>query len=358
MKGFVVKLTRKFMNTLKINHRIILGLFAALMFCLFIPQTGFSQTEKLGIVNYTPPKGMDKLPRENTVAFRELNQATGKYCIITLYGATPGTGSPQGDFKREWSNLVVKMMKAEASPKTDEQKDGEWTAVSGGSEVDSSELGKAVGFLTVISGFRTTVSVLAVFNDPACAQSVDQLIGSIEMDRATPPAPAPANNTADDAAPLAMDTDGHIIMPEPTRSFTVADLAGVWEEAGRSSTSYVYQSSGAHAGTDSLAMRVTRTIQRDGTYSSDFFAIRNGKKERDITTGSITIVGRVLTVRRSNSSTTDKYVIRGWLETPTGTILRLAEGPWHNDDVIPADRFTDFTDFGRFFPKTHWIRKK
>lgn len=186
------------MKALKISHRIILGLFAALTFCLFIPQTVFSQTEKLGIVNYTSPKGMDKSPRENVVAFSEVNKATGQYCIITLYGATPGTGSPQGDFKREWDNLVVKKMKADANPKADEEKDGEWTAVSGGSEVDSAELGKAVGFLTVISGFRTAVSVLAVFNDPACAGPADQLIGSIEMDK--PAAPA---NTATMQNPVA-----------------------------------------------------------------------------------------------------------------------------------------------------------
>src|SRR5688500_13149193 len=125
------------------TSKLILSLFVA--FCSFIPQQVFCQTEKLGIVNYTAPNGMDKLPREHLVAFSELNQATGKYCIITLYGATPGTGSPQGDFKREWNNLVVKTMKAEASPKTDEQKDGEWTAVSGGSEVES-DAGKAAGF--------------------------------------------------------------------------------------------------------------------------------------------------------------------------------------------------------------------
>ena len=205
----------------------------------------------------------------------------------------------------------------------------------------------------MISGYGQTVSVLGVFNDQSHAAKLDSFISAVEMGR---PATPTTEKTA--AVPLALDVDGHIIMPEPARAFTVADLAGVWEEGGRSSTSYVFMSSGAHAGTDSLAIRIARTIEADGTYSSDFFSIRNGKKERDITTGSITIVGRLLTVRRSNSSTTDKYVIRGWLETPTATILRLAEGPWHNDDVIPQDRFTDFTDFGRFFTKTHWVRKK
>ena len=79
------------------------------------------------------------------MAFGDFNQATGRFCIITIYGATPGTGNPSSDFSREWNNLAVKTMKAEANPTTDVQKGDGWTAVSGGSEVES-EAGKAVGF--------------------------------------------------------------------------------------------------------------------------------------------------------------------------------------------------------------------
>jgi len=332
--------------------RLSVGICLLTLF-LFAAGTAFAQAEKLGIVNYTPPKGMTKTLKENVVLFSEFNQTTGMYCIITVYGATPGTGNAKSDFEREWNNLVVKALdKAEANPTVDTSTAEGWTIIAGGSPVESGA-GKALAFLTVISGSGKTVSILAVFNDPAYLKQVDAFISGLDLDK-----PVARANETTAAVPLALDVDGHIIMPEPTRSFTVADLAGVWEEGGRSSTSYVFHSSGGYAGTDSLAIKIARTIKPDGTYSSDFFSIRNGKKERDITTGSITIVGRLLTIRQSNSSTTDKYVIRGWLETPTATILRLAEGPWHNDDVIPQDRFTDFTDFGRFFTKTHWIRKK
>lgn len=345
------------MTRSKFFCRLSLGLCLTAVF-LLVPQMAFGQVEKLGIVKYTSPRGMNKIPKENVVAFSEFDQASGKFCIITLYGATPGTGNAQSDFAREWNNLVVKTFTtAEANPSTETSSEDGWTAIGGGSEVVGG-VGKAVAFLTVISGYGQTVSILGVFNDQAYAAKLDSFISAVEMDKVKAPPARNASSGSAPSGPLQLDTDGHIIMSEPTRAFTVADLAGVWEEGGRSSTSYVFSASGAHAGTDSLAIKISRTIKSDGTYSSDFFSIRNGKKERDITTGTITIVGRVLTVSRSNNSTTDKYVIRGWLETPTATILRLAEGPWHNDDVIPADRFTDFTDFGRFFTKTHWIRKK
>ncbi len=78
--------------------------------CLFIAAATatYAQTEKLGVVNYTPPQGMTKTSKENVVAFSQYDENTGKFFTITLYGATPGTGNAQSDFAREWNNLVVK----------------------------------------------------------------------------------------------------------------------------------------------------------------------------------------------------------------------------------------------------------
>src|SRR5688572_16125967 len=126
--------------------------FAVAVVPLLFPLPSFSQSEKLGIVKYTSPAGMTKLPKENVVVFSEMNQSTGKYCIISLYGATPGTGNAQGDFSREWNNLVVKTMQAETNPKTDKSETDGWTVLSGGASVKS-EVGTGLAFLTVISGF-------------------------------------------------------------------------------------------------------------------------------------------------------------------------------------------------------------
>ncbi|MGI9064783.1 MAG: hypothetical protein ACR2HX_00020 [Pyrinomonadaceae bacterium] len=324
-------------------------LFALTAVVLFIPQSAICQTEKLGIVQYTPPKGMNKTPKENVVAFSELNQTTGTFCIITLYGATPGTGNPTGDFTREWNNLVVKTMKAEAHPKTDEQKGDGWTAISGGSEVES-EVGKAVGFLTVISGFGKTVSILAVFNDPAYAKQVDAFIGAIEMDKTV----APAINTMA-ANPPTLDSEGNLVIPQPTRQLTIADLAGEWgDNPGRISTTYVNRSTGSYAGTDSLHFTSKFTFDKNGRYTNDFFEVRNGKKLRDITTGTITIVGRLISIKHKGTA---KYVVRGWLELPDITILKVA-GPWYDNQEIPEKMFTDFSEDSRFFLTTKWVRKK
>jgi hypothetical protein len=192
--------------------KIILGFFVAPIICLCLPQMAFSQAEKLGIVQYTAPKGWTKTPKDNVVAFSLLNQTTGGFCIITVYGATPGDGNPQNDFTKEWNNLVVKPLQAEANPKTETQLADGWTVIAGGASVVI-QGSKSVAFLTVFSGYRKTVSVLGVFNDEAYMTHLAAFVSSIEMDKAAadnqapkpeaslPQAPAP-NTTAMHASAL------------------------------------------------------------------------------------------------------------------------------------------------------------
>jgi hypothetical protein len=171
------------------GSKIILGLFAAHIICLCLPQMAFSQTEKLGIVQYTPPKGWTKTPKENVVAWSNLNQTTGGFCIITAYGATPSVGNPKNDFTKEWNNLVVKPLQGEANPKTETRLSDGWTVIAGGAAVEF-QGSKSVAFLTVFSGFGKKVSVLGVLNDQPYMTQLAAFVSSIEMDKAA------ADNTA------------------------------------------------------------------------------------------------------------------------------------------------------------------
>ena len=334
----------------KLFFRLSFSLFVFTAVGLLTAQAVFCQREKLGIVKYTSPAGMNKTPKDNVVAFSEFDQATGKFCIITLYGATPGTGNAQSDFAREWNNLVLKSFKtAEASPKTETSSEDGWTAVGGGSEVEG-EIGKAIAFVTVISGFGQTVSVLGVFNDPVHAGKLHSFISAIEMDKVK----APINSTVNTATTTpTLDQWGNLFIPPPTRQLTVADLVGNWgDNPGRISTHYVHRDTGSHAGTDSLHFTSNWTIDGDGRYVNDFFEVRNGQKLRDITTGTITIAGRLLTIKHKG---TTKYVIRGWLELPDMTILKVV-GPWHDSQEIPAEIFSN-PEQGENLAKK-WVRKK
>lgn len=320
------------------------NLFIVIVFCLTFSNIAFSQTEKLGIVGYTSPNGWTKTSKENIVAFSDYNQTNGKFCIITLYGVTPGSGNPNSDFTKEWNNLVVNNMKAEANPQTDEQKDGEWTAISGGGQVET-EAGKALGFLTVISGFGKKISILAVFNDPLYVKPVDDFIKSVVMDKIV----APKNNPVPPQI-----VDGKLVIPMPTNQLTVAGLAGEWGEGdSRITTAYVERSSGAYVGTDSLSFTNKWSLTGNGEWSNSYFEIRNGKKLSDITKGTFAINGRVFSMKREKS--TSYYVIRGWLELPEMTILKIV-GPWYDDQEIPENIFNN-PEQGANLNKI-WVRKK
>lgn len=340
---------------------VLRSLFAVLCVtgCLFLFARSInSQTEKLGIVQYSAVPGWAKTSKvENVIAYNTIDAATGKFGIITLYGATPGTGNPQSDFAREWNNLVVKNMKVDANPKTDMQAAEGWTVTSGGSEADSADVGKAVAFLTVISGFQTTVSILAVFNDPAYGKKVDDFIGALDIDK-PPVAATPAeSNTASDSATF--DDAGHLIVPLITRQLSVADLAGEWGESDtRLSTAYFSSNTGNYVGTDRLAFKTKHAVTKNGGYSNDFFAIRNGQKIIDKTHGTIWIDGRVITIIQLNNETkrnsTSSYVVYGFLDLRDMTVMKISVNFWGRE--IPEQVFSNYDP--KYTNATTWIRKK
>lgn len=164
--------------------KIILSLFVTLVCCLSAPQTAFGQTEKLGIVNYTPPKGWVKTAKaENIVIFSRLDETSGGFCVITLYGATRSTGKPKSDFTKEWNNLVVKPFQAKENPKTEVESANGWTITAGAASVDFQGV-ESMAFLSVMSGYGKTVSVLGISNDESYMPQLVAFNSGLELDKA------------------------------------------------------------------------------------------------------------------------------------------------------------------------------
>src|SRR5258705_6860602 len=170
------------MKELKFNRKIISVLFATLGFCLFMPQTTFCQTEKLDIVEYTPPTGWTKTPKEGAVTYSYVNQSRTGFCIITVYASTASAGSPAKDFSKAWVELVVKPFKAEANPKTEIQSADGWQAIAGGTAIEE-QGAKAYAILTVFIGFGKTASVLGVFTDESFVAQLEAFTQSIKLDK-------------------------------------------------------------------------------------------------------------------------------------------------------------------------------
>lgn len=170
-------------------------IISSLIVCLFLSHTVMAQKESFGAVKYTPPKGWTKTQNENAVTFSEINQATGKFCIITLYGVTASTGAPERDFAGVWNNRVEKILGAQANPKTETVSAEGWTLTVGGSQIDF-QGNKALAFLSVVSGYGKAVSVLGVLSDETYLPQLQGFVGSIEVDKSaamlTPPVIKPA----------------------------------------------------------------------------------------------------------------------------------------------------------------------
>lgn len=314
---------------------------------LFVLSIG-AQTEKLGAIKYTPPKGWAKAAKDYAVVFSQIDQKAGNFCFITLYAEAPSTGDAKNDFSREWNSRVVEPWKGELSPKTETEKVDGWTVIAGGSAVDFNG-NKALAFLSVASGFGKTVSVLGILNDESYLPPFQAFVESMNVDKT----PLATIATSANVPQLQYDANGRMIVPLPNRQLTIADLAGEWgEDAKHISTTYVYRSSGNYAGSDNLSFRSKMSFTRSGGYLNDFFAIQNGKKIIENTKGTFAINGRVLSIKQGNLS---KFVIRGWLELPDMTILVIC-GPWYDEDVIPNNIFTN-PDQGSNLNNT-WVRKK
>ena len=185
--------------------KIILSIFVVSIVSSCISQSVVAQTEKLGIVQYKPPKGWTKSEKENVVVFSTLNQTTGEYCFITLHGATPGTGKPEKDFSREWDKLVVKPFGAEANPTKQTAAAEGWTAISGGAGVEF-QGSKAAAFLTVFSRGETTISVLGIFNDESYSTQLIAFVEAIKPDKVVADNPVTEREGSSPTAPAVSTT--------------------------------------------------------------------------------------------------------------------------------------------------------
>ncbi len=182
--------------------RISLCLFAVTMAFLCAPTTGFGQTEKLGLVEYTPIKDWKKSAKENLVAFSILNEATGRFGVITLYGAAPGSANPQEIFAKEWDTLVVKPWQAEPKPKTETHSSEGWTTVAGLAIIDF-QGSRCIAILSVLSGFGKAVSILGIFNEESYAAQLATFVESIKLRPDVAESPALRREEAAPSAPSA-----------------------------------------------------------------------------------------------------------------------------------------------------------
>ena len=186
----------------RLCYRSSLCLFALITAFLCASTTGFGQTEKLGLVEYTPIKDWKRSEKENIVAFSILNEASGRFGIITLYGAAPGSGNPQEIFAKEWDTLMVKPWQAEPKPKTETHSSEGSTTVAGLAMIDF-QGSRSIAILSVVSGSGKAVSILGIFNEESYAAQLATFVESIKLPPDVAASPALRSEETAPSAPTA-----------------------------------------------------------------------------------------------------------------------------------------------------------
>ncbi len=114
----------------------ILRLFVAQIFCLFLTDIAFCQTETFDIARFTPPKNWKKQTKPGVVLFTNVNESKGVFCVIAIYASSASSGKAEEDFTSEWNDVAVDVYGAAAAPKTEMQTtpDG-WKIIAGAAPI-------------------------------------------------------------------------------------------------------------------------------------------------------------------------------------------------------------------------------
>jgi hypothetical protein len=325
-----ILLEKKALNIMK-----VLTLFYKLSFCLcvvtvfylFVPQAVFCQTETFDVIQYTPPKGWTKTPKEGVMVYSDTNKTTNGFCILTVYASTPSAGSPEKDFANEWNELIVKPFKADANPKTETQTDDGWTSVSGAAQIESDGI-KSYVIMTVLSGYGKTASVYAILNDQAYLAQLDAFMASIKMDKTKAPAnPVPTNQN--DPFP---DQPGYApqkpLAGTLKPSITMADLVGSWDNGASSVQTYIDSYTGDYSHTNTTFYGEQYSISSDGTFQYKFVGRSNNNTTRESDGGTVILSGGFVTIK-FKGRTTQKYQFIAFMTQPNGAAI-LSLVPVHD----------------------------
>lgn len=326
------------------TSNIIFALAVGVIFVV-TPAIIFAQTEKFDIIQFTPPKGWERTPRDRAVVFTDANKTTGKFCILTVYASSPASDSSAKDFADQWNELVVKKFNAQPGPKTETRASGDgWQATVGGSQIKTDGL-QAIVILSVFSGFGKSVSVLSLFNDQSYLAVIDAFGEGIKLDKTAANAMA-----VSEPAPNAEYVDFDPFPDKPRfqaqqplvgrlkKTITMADLAGTWEVGGASVMEYITSSSQS---TTSVSFGRTKyTIRADGSYDGKFQGRASNTTIRESESGTISLSGGFI-IKRDRNSRELRYQFVAFMVQPNGaavlTIIYLGENPPMDGEALRAN---------------------
>ena len=270
---------------------------------------GTADVRTLDMATFTVPPGWHVETRGNGDGQHlVVSKATaGTYCMAVVYASTPAGNSLEASFVSEWARLALRTLDPVATPRPVITQVGS-LRVAVGAAASTAQGQPIVGLLLVVDAATRVIPILILSPSFASLEpyraEVDTILGTLAIRSHAAPA---------------------------RRAPSIADLAGAWGRNDGINMRLVDRSTGAYAGTDSIHFTEQWEIGTDGSIVLDFLGIQNGRRIAEKSRGTVELSSGVLILHIANEQ---RYVLRGWEDSPDMTIMTL-NGPWYG--AVPPD---------------------
>ncbi|MFL6468568.1 MAG: lipocalin family protein [Pyrinomonadaceae bacterium] len=241
----------------------------AAVFCFFqfLAIAGVAQVEKFDIITYTAPTGWAAKKGPEAVQFSKSDEATGAFCIVTIYKSVDAGTDSRANFNAAWNALVTQTLGTDAKPQfgAPGDKDG-WTAEMGVAPVSTADI-KGAALLTTMSRGNKMLSVLVLTNSESFQKEIEALVDSIKL----PPIKAVPAQSTEPATPATGESARLIGKWQRSSSGqpTYADPVS-WGTAGYTKSRYEFKADGTYIYTERsfrMMMQTIIIVKENGKYS-------------------------------------------------------------------------------------------
>ena len=232
----------------------------AVLFCVFLFAGGaVAQVQSFGEVSFVVPDGWEYGVEASGDHATLSSLQNGQVVALAVFRPLRSSGNPDSDFRAAWAKVMRSMQPPE--PIYEHKSLAGYQGRYGSTNTDDNS--NYVHLFALEAG-GSVLPVLVVTPNRQSFNSLEPVISLfVEGVRQLP------------------------LKAQPLKaSITIADLVGEWRSSGDSSLNYV-TSSGAYAGSSTVAHGASYTIASDGSYKSQFAGIANRQIVRGNSVGTV-----------------------------------------------------------------------
>lgn len=254
-----------------------------------------AQVQTFGEVSFVVPDGWDYGVEASGDHATLSTLQNGQVVALAVFRPLRSIGNPDNDFRAAWAKVVRSMQPPE--PVYEHKSLAGYQGRYG--STNTNDYSHYV-HLYVLEAGESVIPVLAVTPNRQSFNSLEPVISLfVEGVRRLPLKAQP-----------------------PKASITVADLVGEWRSSGDSSLNYV-TSSGAYAGSSTVAHGVSYTIASDGSYKSQFAGIANRQIIRSNSVGTVELASGSIGFRERGGKLSRYHFVSYQTALNGATVLSL-----------------------------------